>query len=380
MKLSCTRDNLYRGLSTTSHVGGKNINLPILGNVLLKVGGGALKLTATNLEMAISCLVRGKIEQEGEFTVPAKLFSDFVSLLPSGQVDLEVVAETLHVRSGSHKTKITGLPASEFPLIPPMNGGVIYRVAAQILKAALLRVLFAVATNESRPELTGIYTSFNEPAEGIGKVIFAATDTFRLSEVVAGCSGSTESHAAIIPARALAEFSRILSVFKDDVEVPEFVEILFSDNQVMLRYGSVELTSRTIEGTYPNYRQIIPNRHETEACLPTEALVRAMKAASLFARTGLYDVLIELDADGKQLRVTGSDAARGENTSASDAIIVGSNNRVAINYRYLLDGLTAVGEEEARFQMIDANNPCVLLPASSSTGSKFVYIVMPINQ
>lgn len=380
MKFSCTRDNLCRGLSTTNHVGGKNINLPILGNVLLKAGGGALKFTATNLEMAISCLVRGKIEQEGEFTVPAKLFSDFVSLLPPDQVDLEVEAETLHIRSGSHKTKISGLPASEFPLVPPVSEGFTYRVSAQTLKAALSRILFAVATNESRPELTGVYASFNDPAEGAGKMILAATDTFRLSEVVTGCSGSAEARAAIIPARALAEFSRILSVFKDDVEVPEFLEVLLSDNQVVLRYGSVELTSRTIEGTYPNYRQIIPNRHETEACLPTEALVRAMKTASLFARTGLFDVLVELDADGKQLRVTGSDAARGENTSSSDAVVVGSNNRVSLNYRYLLDGLTATGEEEVRFQMINASNPCVLLPASSSTDTKFVYIVMPINQ
>ena len=339
-----------------------------------------MKLTATNLEMAISCLVRGKIEQEGEFTVPAKLFSDFISLLPGDQVDLHVVGDTLHVRSGSHTTKISGLPASDFPLVPPVRDGVSFTLSAQALRQVLSRVLFAVATNESRPELTGVYASFNDPVDGAGKAVFAATDSYRLSEALIDCHGSSEVRTAIIPARALSEFARILSVFKDDVEVPETVEVVLSDNQIVLRYGSVELTSRTIEGTYPNYRQIIPNRHETEARIQTDALARAMKAASLFARTGLFDVSLELDTEAKQLRVTGADAARGENTSTSEAVIVGTNNRVALNYRYLLDGLTALGEEEARFRMIDANNPCVLLPPESSTGTKFLYIVMPIKQ
>ena len=134
MKLSCTRDNLFRGLSLTSHLGGKNIDLPILSNVLLKVSGGTLTLTSTNLEMAITCLVRGKVDEEGEFTVPAKLFFDFVSLLPSEQVDLEEKEGVLYVKCGSFATKINGLSASEFPLVPAITDGQSYKISAEELK------------------------------------------------------------------------------------------------------------------------------------------------------------------------------------------------------------------------------------------------------
>ncbi len=344
----------------------------------MKAEGGSLKLTATNLEMAISCLVRGKIEEPGEFTVPAKLFSDFVALLPDGPVDLEVKGETLYVKCGGHATKVSGLSASEFPLVPIVQDGVSYSLTAGALRRALSCVLFAVATNESRPELTGVNIQFNGEAEGAGKAIFAATDSYRLAEVVIVCAGSHEPRSVIVPARALAEVSRILSVFRDDVEVPENVEFVLAENQIVVRYGSVELTSRTIEGTYPNYRQIIPNRFETQARLDSDALARAMKAASLFARTGLYDVQVELDPASKQVRITGTDAVRGENMSVCDADLTGGANRVTLNYRYVLDGLQALNESEALFQMIDANNPCLLLPATSST-EKFLYVVMPIK-
>lgn len=380
MKFSCTRDNLYRGLSITSRVGGKNVNLPILANVLMKAEGGALKLTATNLEMAISCLVRGKIEQEGEFTVPSKLFFDFVSLLPEGPVDLEVKGDTLHIKCGSHSTRVSGLSASEFPLVPGVTGGVEFSVVADGLRKALTRVLFAAATNESRPELAGVNIQFNEPTEGAGKVILAATDSYRLSEAVIACKGSAEFRSAIVPSRALAEVGRILSVFKDGVEIPDSIEFVLTENQVVVRYGSVELTSRTIEGTYPNYRQIIPNRFETQARVQTDSLARAIKAASLFARTGLFDVQMEIDPTNKWLRVTGTDAARGENSSTCDVDLTGTANRVTLNYRYVLDGLMAMDTPETLFQMIDADNPCVLVPGGAdSTTDRFVYIVMPIK-
>ena len=337
-------------------------------------------MTATNLEMAISCLVRGKVEEEGEFTVPVKLFSDFVSLLPEGQVDMEVKDEALHIKCGSHSTRVAGLSASEFPLVPSVEGGFLYTVPSSNMSHTLSRVLFAAANNQSRPELTGVNVQFNEINEGAGKVVFAATDSYRLSEVVSHCGGSTEIRSAIVPSRALAEIGRVLSVFKDDVEVPGAVEFVLTENQVVFRFGSVELTSRTIDGVYPNYRQIIPTRLETQARLQTDDLARSIKAASLFARTGLFDVLVDLDTTNKYLRVTGTDAARGENSSTCEADLTGPSNHVTLNYRYLLDGLSAMDAQETLFQMIDANNPCVLTPAvTDPTTDKFIYIVMPIK-
>ena len=378
MKLSCTRDNLYRGLSVVGHSGGKNVDLPILGNVLLKASGGVLKLTATNLEIASSCLVRGKIEVEGEFTVPAKLFFDYVSLLPSEQVDLWVVDQAINIRCGNHTTKINGLPASEFPLIPPVAAGATYRLPVEELRGAIQQVLFAVATNEARPELSGVCVNFHGAAAGPGKATLAATDSYRLAERVIEVSGAAEPRTVIIPARALSEIGRIISVAKDDVETPEAVELVLADNQMVVRLGSIELTSRTIDGHYPDYRQIIPTVFRTEAKVEAAALGKAVKTASLFSRTGLFDVHLEFSVTNQAITVKGADTARGENVVTTPAEITGLDNAATVNYRYLLDGLSAAGEPEVMVRLIDPMNPCVVTPVGGKNG--YVYIVMPIKQ
>lgn len=380
MKLSCTRDNLYRGLSVTSHLGGKNVDLPILSNVHLKAGGGSLKLTATNLEIASSCLVRGKIDQEGEFTVPAKLFFDYVSLLPSEQVDLELDGTSLKVKCGGYTTKLNGLSASEFPLIPAVSDGKTYKFNAEELREAIGQVLFSVATNEARPELSGVSIRFHDPAVGAGKATLAATDSYRLAERVIDLSGSGELGAVIVPARTLAEVSRILSVAKDDVEVPETIDMTITDNQLVARYGSIELISRVIDGKYPDYRQIIPTAFKTEATFDVNALVKAIKTASLFSRTGLFDVSLQFSPKEKTITARGADTARGENVAACPAEMTGNENTVTVNYRYLLDGLAALGEAEAKLELIDAGNPCVLVPKKESGKTHYQYIVMPIKQ
>lgn len=344
----------------------------------MKADGGSLKLTATNLEMAASCIVRGKVDEQGEFTVPAKLFLDYVGLLPSEQVDLEVVGNELRIRCGRYETKMNGLPASEFPLIPSVVSGEAYTVPAKELKDTIGQVLFAVATNEARPELSGVNVSFHAAAVGRGKATFAATDSYRLSERVLDIGGSATPSSVIIPPRTLSEVGRILSVFKDDVEVPEHIEITIAENQMLVRYGSVELTSRTIDGTYPDYRQIIPAAFKTEARVGAQGLGKAIKTASLFSRTGLYDVHLAFLPTEKGISVRGADASRGENTAVCEADVSGDPTQVTLNYRYVLDGLQALGSEEAVFQLVDGANPCVIRPSGPTPN--FLYIVMPIKQ
>lgn len=369
---------MYRGLAVVSHSGGKNVDLPILGNVLLKASGGSLKLTATNLEIASSAQVRGKVDCEGEFTVPAKLFFDYVSLLPSQQVDLEAAGQTLQVKAGNHATKMHGLPASEFPLVPPVNGGVGLRLDAETLRQAIAQVLFAVATNEARPELSGVCLRINDPAVGAGKLALAATDSYRLAERVIDLTGTTEERTVIVPARALAEVGRIISVAKDDVEKPEAVEVVLSENQMVVRVGSTELMSRVIEGRYPDYRQIIPTSFTTEAKISPEVLARAVKTASLFSRTGLYDVHLAFSPKEGTITVRGADTARGENVVTAPAEMKGEENAVVVNYRYLLDGLSAANDTEVLVRLIDSINPCVVSPVNPKAG--YLYLVMPIKQ
>lgn len=379
MKLSCTRENLYQGLAITSHIGTKTVNLPILSNVLLKADAGGLKLVSTNLEIAVSCLVRGKVDQQGEYTIPAKLFYDYVNLLPNDRIDLDLLDHALAISCGSSKTKINGIPANEYPLIPPVNGGVKYLVPTSEFDDALSQVLFAVATNEARPELTGVNMVFST-REGARVLTMAATDSYRLGErVVKVTDGPEEERRVIIPQRTLAEVRRIVSVFKDSVEAPENLEIEVAESQVAFRYGNVELTSRTVEGRYPDYQQIIPKSANTEVIASRSALLQAVKRTSLFSKAGLFDVRIEAQPESKSLVLTATDAGRGENTVTVDSEVTGPTNAIVLNYRYLLDGLNAIGTDKVVVRIIDAFNPCVLKP-HESTSEEYLYIIMPIRQ
>lgn len=345
---------------------------------MIKAEGGTIRFAATNLEIGVSCSVRGKVEEPGEFTVPSKLFFDYVSLLPNETVHLEVLDDTLHIKCGSYKTKMNGLPSSEFPLVPKVDIQTTYKIPVTDLKKALSCVLFSVATNESRPELTGVSVRLAS-GQGESTLTLAATDSYRLSEcVIPVVDPVSEEQRFIIPAKTFSEVGRILSVFKDDVESPLSVEMGVSDNQVVFSYGSVELISRTIEGNYPDYTQIIPKEFQTETVLDRDDFGKAVKTASLFSRTGLFDVTLDLDTNGKQISVKSLDATRGENTAVCGADISGRNNTVTVNYRYLLDGLNAMDAEQVTFQMIDPANPCLITPKDST--QKYLYIVMPIKQ
>lgn len=380
MKLSCTRENLFLGLAITSHISTKNVNLPILNNILLRADGGGIKLISTNLEIAIICNIRGKVEQPGEYTIPSKLIFDYVNLLPNERVDLDLLDDSISVTSGKSKTKIKGIPASEFPLVPPASGGTVYSVSVSEFKQALQRVLFATATNESRPELSGVYLSFHSEAVGVGKMILAATDSYRLAESVITISGgSKEQKNVIVPQRTLSELSRIISVFKDDVEAPPVIEIDISDNQIVFKYGPVELTSRTIEGNYPDYRQIIPEQSKTTAVFERGEFVQAVKTTSLFSKTGLFDVTIGIHPSEGNLELTSSDSSRGENLITLPSDITGDENKIALNYRYLLEGMNAIGTPKVKMKVIDGANPCVLEPIGL-TDEAYKYIIMPIRQ
>lgn len=382
MKLSCTRDNLHQALSIASHLTSKNVNLPVLQNVLVKAEGGTIRFTTTNLELAVHCAVRGKVDESGSCTVPSKLFSDYVSLLPNEHVAIVSEGDTLRVSCGSHKTKINGLPAVEFPVVPSVEDGVTLQIPVEGLRRALSQVLMAVATNESRPELTGV--SMRVSGENGGGLTLAATDSYRLSERILSLDGgeSVGEHRIIVPSRTLSELNRILSVFKDSVESPSVVTMTFSESQVTFHFGSVELISRLIEGTYPDYQQIIPKNFQTKAIVDRDDLIKAVKAASLFSRQGLFDVTLVLNPETNTLSVKALEATTGENIVECGAEVTGQQNTVTVNYRYLLDGLNAMGTEKIVFEMIDAANPCLLTPKETEESAKneYLYIVMPIRQ
>lgn len=377
MKLSCTRENLHQGLAIVSHISGKSVNLPILNNVLLRADVGGLKLTATNLDMTVTCAVRGKVDQPGEYTVPSKLIADYVSLLPDERVDIDLLDTALSIVCGSSKTKINGLPPSEFPLVPQVTGGVKFSVPVIPFDHALSQALFSVSTSEARQVLTGCYLEFNGDKKTL---TVAATDSYRLAERQVKLSGDVMGERkVIVPSRTLAELRRIFSVLRDAVEFPESLEIEITDNQVAFRYGNVELSSRTIDGVYPDYRQIIPKQSVTEVIVERTVFSQAIKRASLFSKAGLFDVKLEVKAGTNEIVLSATDAGRGEHTVSVEGTVKGNDNAVTLNYRYLLDGVNAMTSDKVVVKVIDAVNPCLVVP-SEKPDEQYLYIVMPIRQ
>ncbi|MEO5928165.1 MAG: DNA polymerase III subunit beta [Patescibacteria group bacterium] len=377
MKIACTQENLIQGLSMVSHVTAKNVSLPVLGNVLLKTVNGSLLLSATNLEVAVSCVVRGKVDIEGEYSVPAKLLQDYVSLLPSGKVDMELKEEGLEVRSNDQETIIRGMAASEFPLLPKLTKGEGYRMPAEELKKAIGQVAFAASTSESRPELTGVSCAFGA-SEGGFAVTFAATDSYRLAERRVPLAGGGKESRCIVPTRSLLEVARILSSYKDEIGGADEAMWCTTESQLVVTFGNVELVTRLIEGNFPPYNEIIPKNFKTEGLLPRTELQKAVRAASLFSRQGMFDVHLTLDAEKGGLEVKSADQGTGKTRSTVQGTVTGDTNVVTLNFRYLNDGLAAMASDKVKLQVIDGNNPCLVLPEDEKEGYR--YLVMPIRQ
>lgn len=378
MKISCTRENLHQGLSITSHLVTKNINLPILQNVHIKADEGIVKFTTTNLEIVIQCSVRGKVEEKGECTIPSKLFFDYVSLLPNETVHIKDSDDNTHIECGEHKTKIHGLSPTDFPLVPKVDGETIFQIPINDFRTSLTQVLFSVATNESRPELTGVLMHFF-PFENEIRLTMATTDSYRLSErTIPIIQGTKQDLKVVIPAKTLSEVNRVLSVFRDEVDLPSFVTMSLSNNQVVFTYGPVELVSRVIEENYPDYDQIIPKHFQTTSIIDKDDFIKAVKTASLFSKTGLFDVTLEFDPTSKKVNVKALDTTRGENTTVCQAEISGILNFVTVNHKYLIDGLQAIQGDQIVFEMIDGSNPCLISPKGKQHEHR--YVVMPIKQ
>lgn len=378
MQFACTQENLVQGLNMVSHITGKNINLPVLGNLLMKTEGGCLKLSATNLEIAINCSVRGKIDVEGEYSAPAKLLLDYVSLLPSGKVELRVTEEGLEVRSNEKETVFRGLPASEFPLLPKMTKTNGYRMPAAELKKALQQVCFSASVSESRPELCGVACFFKTEGDAKGAV-FAATDSYRLSERKLPLSGDAQGESInIVPSRSMQEMARIISGYKDDIQGAQEVHLSFTDNQLVMTYGSVELVTRLLEGKFPPYQDIIPKIFNTQAVLPRDEFLKAVRAASLFSRQGLFDVHVTIDAEKGRCTVASADQGTGKTQGQIPCSIEGTTATVTLNYRYVMDGVSAITSSNIRLCLVDGNSPVLILPEPADEG--FRYLVMPIRQ
>lgn len=375
MKIFSLQENLKQGLDLVSHVAGKNVNLPILNNVLIKAEAGKIRLIATNLEIGIISTVRGKIDAEGSFTVNAKIISDCVGLLPNKKIGLEQKDNDLLVDCENYQAKVKGQSAEEFPLIPEVDRKNYFSAEAEVVKSAISQVIFATPSSETRLELSGVLFMFSG-----NSLTIAATDSYRLAEKKLQIkSNNQEEKKIIVPAKTLQELIRVLSVNLDSEVEENNKEIKFyiSDNQILFTYGSTELVSRLIEGQYPDYQQIIPTVSKTKIIIDRQELTRAVKMASLFSKTGINDVNLDFPLGKNQTVVSSVSGQTGENITNLEAKVTGEENSIVVNYRYLLEGLSNIEKEAVRIEVIDGNTPCLIRPEQDES---YLYIIMPIKQ
>lgn len=381
MKISCTQENLNQTINIVGHIASKNSNLPILSNILIKAENKNLTFSATNLEIGITAAMRGKVESDGEFSIDAKLLSSYISLLPKERIDLELADEELKIQCQKQKTKIKGQGAADFPLIPKIDKQNPYILSVKDLKDAIYGVSFSASTSDIRPELSGVFLSFNGE-----ELVLAATDSYRLAEKKVKLISNEkqknltdfQGEKVIVPVKTLQEVSRILGLIKEDesMEVVDTVEIYLGENQIMFVYNGVELVSRLIEGQYPDYTQIIPDKFGSKLKINTTELTKAVKVTSLFTKSGVFDVRLDYNSYN-ELKITSSSSQTGENTSSVDMEKSGDSGEIVLNYRYLLDGLQNIGSENIEIEITDSNNPCVI---RSENNKDYLYLIMPIRQ
>lgn len=364
MKLICTKENLKRGLFAVSRVVGTGNPLQVLNNILIKTDEGRIRLSSTNLEIGVNTWIGGKIEEEGSLTVPAKLINEYIHNLPTEKVTLETTENnTLKLESENYLTSVKGLSADDFPLIPQVQEEALARIDSQELKNALSETAWASSHNETQPEISGIFMSF----EG-QELRIAATDRYRLAQRVCQLlEPAKRTKEVIIPSRTVGELYKILSMGIG------MVEVYFSESQVMFKFEDTELISRLIDGQYPDYRQIIPKEFKTETEVSREEFLHALKATSLFAPDS-NNVTVELNPNG--MVVKAASVAAGDNVTQIPAKVTGDDNTAVFNYRYILDCLNNLSEPTVVLKMINDASPAQITPVGRSN---YLYIVMPIK-
>ena len=365
MLLSCDQKDLLAALTTVSKAVNLNSTLPVLNNILLKAESKKLTFAATNLEIAITTSINTEIKNEGTLTVPARLFTSYVSLLSAGKVELaNKEGLDLQIKAAKSQTRIKGISADEFPLIPQVKKEISLTLSANDLLAAINQVAFAAARDMVRPVLAGVHLRANKK-----EVRLAATDSYRLSEKILTPVKSPEQEiSVIIPARTVQELARILEKGKETVEID------FSANQVLFVYKNVELASRLIEGAYPDYEQIIPKKHTTTISVKTEELATAVKRVNLFVKDS-HSVKLEVTAD-KKLHVFSDATQIGEERAEVSATIVGAENVVALNANYLLEALASADTNDLEIELGEKMVPAVLRPAKAKN---YLHLIMPLK-
>jgi DNA polymerase-3 subunit beta len=373
MKLTVSQAQLAHGLGLVSRAVSPRSTLPVLGNILIATDEGRLRLSATNLELGITCWIGAQIEEEGSVTIPARIFGDLVSALPGEKVSLALTTrtQTLNIRSGTSNFEIKGIEASEFPPMPTpdLSAGVELNVSD--FKEMIQQVSFAASTDEARPVLQGVQLEINE-----NQISLAATDGFRISVRSAELSTAvTNPVKVIIPARSLSELARIAVNGNETVTmvVPQ------DRGQAIFHLKDAELVTQLIEGNFPDYRAIIPRSFKTRTVVSTAEFLKACRQAEIIAREGNYVIRLKMqpqEGGPGTLEFTTQSEETGSGEVVVDANIEGPELLIAFNVRFLSEVLEVIGSPNTILETNQNNTPGLISPVGDET---YKHVIMPMH-
>jgi len=373
MNFTILAKELKKGLSFTEKITGKNLTLPILNNLLIEALPNFLKISSTDLEVGIEWWGHCKTEKEGSIAVPAKFISQLVGVLPEEKIDIKTKGNALLIEGKNIKTQIKGFSSEEFPIIPKFLKDIYIEMDGKKLKDGLISVVDMVSTSQVKPEISGVYFSFNK-----GSIKLVATDSFRLAEktIKDDFKNLFEKEINfILPQKTTRELINILPE-----EEGEKIRIYFSESQVMFEtflpnstHPEINLVSRQIDGEYPSYEEIIPKTSKTKIILNKDEFVKQIKMAGLFGGK-TNEVLIKVGENN--IEIKSQDDEIGESELSMSAITEGDEVKVSFNYRFILDALTNIKSSEISFEMQGNDRPALIKPVGDAS---YLYVVMPIR-
>lgn len=362
MKLQVTQENLNRALSNVAKIATTRNTLPILANVLIKTVDNRVCIAATDLNIAITNYIGSKVSESGSITVPARLMQDFISSLPAGVIDIRLDDTKLHISTDQHKSVINGTPADDYPVMPKIKEGKNWKIVSKELKKALSQVVVAASNDDSRPVLTGVnfYTTD-------GNLYIAATDSYRLAEKK--IMPMKEEINILVPASAVSDLLRILDDSEDEVEVTS------DEQQILFVKGDVELVTRLIDGKFPEYKKLIPDKFKTSAVADKSEITNIAKVSSLFARETAGSVKVSVDSSAKQISIDSIASQLGENSATAPAKTAG-DGEITLNSRYITDALGVLDEQDVSIGFNGKLEPFII---KNKKDDNYIHIIMPLK-
>jgi DNA polymerase-3 subunit beta len=362
MKITVNQKNFKKSLSVVEKIVSKNTTLPILNNILLRTENGRLRLSATNLELGINYSLGAKIDEVGEIAVPGRILADFVNSIVDEKISLSTKNEVLSMSSTNFKTQILGSNSKDFPIIPKIKGTNISVLDARNLKSSLLCVSEAMSLSEARPELSGVFLRISRDS-----ITFAATDSFRLAEKIDATKNSQEA-SVILPRNTVTELIRVCG------EIEGAINLNATENQICFSNDDFEFVSRVVDGSYPDYKKIIPTNFLSRVLTNKSELEKGVRIAGLFS-SNISDVKLQCLDDSIILAAKNSD--KGEVETKVGALLKNEPFEVVVNYHYLLDGLKILNDEKVIIEFNGAGSPLVLKSGDENDG--VVYLIMPLR-